>query len=72
MKIKYNSNDDLPLKKTQEPHSMIITVWSAFHENNKYSQQVFLDECLYKLQMLKFNSTNILLVVITGIFLRFL
>ena len=26
MKIKYNSNDDLPLKKTQELHNMIIIV----------------------------------------------
>ena len=29
---------------------MIIVVRAAFYENNKYYPQVFLDECLYKLQ----------------------
>ena len=28
---------------------MIIVVRAAFHENDKYHTQVFLDECLYKL-----------------------
>ena len=44
MKIKLNSNDELPLNKTIE-----IPIIPAFHENNKYYPQVFLDECLYKL-----------------------
>ena len=49
MKIKFNSDDKLPLNKTIEIRSMIIVVRAVFHENNKYYPQVFSDECLYKL-----------------------
>ena len=49
MKIKSNSDDELPLNKTIEISQMIIVVRAVFHENNKYYPQVFLDECLYKL-----------------------
>ena len=49
MKLKSNSNDELPLKKMIEIPSMLIVVGAVFHENNKYYPQVFLDKCLYKL-----------------------
>ena len=49
MKLKFNSDDKLPLNKTIEIPSMIIVVRAVFHENNKYYPQVFSDECLYKL-----------------------
>ena len=49
MKIKFNSDDGLPLNKTIELRSMIIYVRAVFHENNKYYPQVFLNECLNKL-----------------------
>ena len=49
MKIKFNSDDELPLNKTIEIPTMTIVVRAVFHENNKYYPQVFLDECLYKL-----------------------
>ena len=48
MKIKFNSDDELPLYKTIEIPTITI-VRAAFHENNKYYPQVFLDECLYEL-----------------------
>ena len=48
MKIKFNSDDELPLNKTIEIPIMIIVVRDSFHENKKYYSQVFLDECLYK------------------------
>ena len=43
MKIKINSNDELPLNKMIEIPSMIIIVRAVFHKNNKYYPQVFLD-----------------------------
>ena len=46
MKIKFNSDNELPLDKTIEIPSMIIVVRAIFLENNKYYLQVFLDECL--------------------------
>ena len=49
MKIKFNSNDEFPLNKTREIPTITIAVGAAFHENNKYYPQVFLDECLYKI-----------------------
>ena len=49
MKIKFNSDDELPLNKNIEIPSMIIVVTAIFLENNKYYPPVFLDECLYKL-----------------------
>ena len=44
MKIKFNSDEELPLNKTIEIPTMTIV-----YENNKCCPQVFLDECLYKL-----------------------
>ena len=49
MKIKFNSDDELPLNKTIEIPTTTIVVIAAFHENNKYHPQVFLDECLHEL-----------------------
>ena len=43
MKIKFNSDDELPLNKMIEIPSMIAIVRAVFHENNKYHPQVFLD-----------------------------
>ena len=50
MKIKFNLDDKLPLKRTIKIPSMIIVVRAAFYENNRYYPQFFFDECLYKLQ----------------------
>lgn len=47
MKIRFNSDDDLPLLPM-----MVFKIRffrSVFHEGNKYYPQMFLDEYLYKL-----------------------
>ena len=49
MKIKFDSDDSLPLNKTLKLHNMTIIVRSVFEEDGKYYPQVFLDECLYEL-----------------------
>ena len=49
MKIKFNSDDELPLNKTIEIPIITIVARAVFHENNKYYPQVFLDKCLYEL-----------------------
>ena len=59
MKIKFNLDDDLPLKKTVEPRNMILIARAVFHEYQKYYSQFFLDECLYKLKMLLFDRINV-------------
>ena len=49
IKIKFNSDDELPLNKIIEILTMTIVVRVVFHENNKYYPQVFLDKSLYEL-----------------------
>ena len=48
MKIKFNSNDNLPLNEILKLHMLTIIVRSVFEEDSKYYPQIFLDECLYE------------------------
>ena len=48
MKIKFNSDDDLPLNKQLKFHNMTITIRSVFEEDGKLYPQVFLDDALYE------------------------
>ena len=48
MKIKFNSDDNLPLNKILKLHNLTIIVRSVFEENGKYYPQVFF-EFLYEL-----------------------
>ena len=50
MKIKFNSDDDLPLNKQLKFHNMTITIRSVF-EDGKLYPQVFLDDTLYELNV---------------------
>ena len=49
MKIKFNSDDILPLNKPLKFYSMTVTIRCVIRENNKLYPQVFLDEALYSL-----------------------
>ena len=49
MKRQFNLGDHLRLKKVLGLHNMLIVDKSVFHEDNEYYEQIFLDECLYKL-----------------------
>ena len=51
MKIKFNSDDNLPLHKPLKFHLMTLTIRSAFEEDGKLYQQVFLDDTLYELNI---------------------
>ena len=51
MKIKFNSDDDLPLNKPLKFHLMTITIRSVFEEDGKRYPQVFLDNILYELNV---------------------
>ena len=48
MKIKFNSDDNLPLNKQLKLLSVIIIVRSVFEEDGKYHPQVFLEKCLHE------------------------
>ena len=49
MKIKFNSDDDLPLKKQLKFINLIIIVRTVFEEDGKYYPEIFLYACLYEL-----------------------
>ena len=51
MKIKFNSDDDLPLNKPLKFHAMTIIIRSVFEEDGKLYPQVFLDDTLYELNV---------------------
>ena len=49
MKIKFNSDDKLPLNQQLNFLIVTIVIRSVFEEEGKYYPQTFLDDCLYEL-----------------------
>ena len=49
MKIKFNSDDGLPINKPLKFHAMTIIIRSVFEEDVKLYSQLFLDDTLYEL-----------------------
>ena len=49
MKIRFNSDDDLPINKPLKFHAMTIIIRSVLKEKGKLYPQVFLDDALYEL-----------------------
>ena len=49
MKIKFNSDDDLPLNKPLKFHAMTIIIRSVFEEGGKLYPQFFFGDALYEL-----------------------
>ena len=47
-KIKFNSDDNLPLNKLLQFYNMTVTIRCVFSEDTKLYPQVFLDDALYK------------------------
>ena len=48
MKIKFSSDDDLPLNKQSKFFNLTIIVRTVFEEDGKYYSQILLDECFYE------------------------
>ena len=51
MKIKFNSDDNLPLNKPLKFHNMTITIRSVFEDEDKLYPKDFLDNTLYELNV---------------------
>ena len=49
MKIRFSSDDNLPLNKSLKFYNMTVTIRCVFSEDNKLYLQVFLDEALFSL-----------------------
>ena len=61
MKIKFNSDDNLPLNKPLKFHNMTITISSVFEEDGKLYPQLFLDDTLYELKVT--SATKLFFVI---------
>ena len=48
MKIKFESNDNLPTDDTINMHQVTIIISLVFQKGNKLYPQIYLDDCLYK------------------------
>ena len=48
MKIRFQSDDNLPLNKILKLHMLAVFVRFVFQEDGKHYAQAFLDECLYE------------------------
>ena len=49
MKIKFESNDNLPTDNIVNMHQVTIIIGSVFAQNGKFYPELFLDDALYKL-----------------------
>ena len=47
MKIKFDTDDNLPLNKPLKLRMLTIIVRSVFEEDGKFCPQIYLDECLH-------------------------
>ena len=48
MKIKFNTDDDIPLNKELYFLTITVIIRCVFEKDGKYYPQVYLDECLYQ------------------------
>ena len=61
MKIKLNSDDNIPLNKPLKFHNITITIRSFFQEDGKLYPQVFLDDTLFDIsEGIDVNKTSLL------------
>ena len=49
MKIKFDSDDNLPLNKILKFRILTIIIRNIFEKDRKYYPQIFLDDCLYEI-----------------------
>ena len=49
IKIKFESNDNLPIDNIVNMHQVTIIIRSVFAQNGKFYPQLFLDDALYEL-----------------------
>ena len=47
MKIKFNSDDNIPLNKQLNFLTITVIIRNIFEKDSKYYPQIFLDECFY-------------------------
>ena len=51
MKIKLDTDNNLPLNKPLNLHLLTVIVSSPFEEDGKFYPQLYLEDCLYELSV---------------------
>ena len=59
MKIKFDSDNSIPLNKILKFRILTIIMGNVFEKDDKYYPQIFLDDCLYEIQMLEYDRIDI-------------
>ena len=59
MKIRFDSDDDLPLKELLKFHVMVIIIRSDFEEDGKLYPQLLLDDTLWIIKMLQYKRIDV-------------
>ena len=49
MKIKFDTDDNLPLNQQLKLHMLAIIVKSVFEDDGKFYRQLYLVDCLYEI-----------------------
>ena len=49
MKVKFNSDDNLPLNKILKFLILTIIIRNIFEKDGKYRPGIYLDDCLYEI-----------------------
>ena len=50
MKIKFNSDDDIPLNKQLNFPTITVIIRNIFEKDDRYYPHIFLDKCLYEVK----------------------
>ena len=58
MTIKFSSDDDFPLNKIMK-YILTIIDSNIFEENGSLYSQIYLDDCLYEVEMLAYERIDI-------------
>ena len=59
MKIKFDSDDNLPLNKILKFRVLTIIIRNIFEKDGKYYPRIFLDDCLYEIKMLEYDRLDL-------------
>ena len=59
MEIKFNTDDNLPLNKPLKFHLLTLIVTCILEEDGKFYLQLYLDDCLYEVQVLEYDRIDI-------------
>ena len=60
-KIRFESNDDLPMNKPRKLHLLAIIIRCVFNEGSKFYPQIFLDDALYELVQKCYSTKKLML-----------